>query len=399
MMRQRVVPDPPEPIRVLELRSVWGTGGGPDKTILKGAARTDATRFAITVCYVRDGRDPAFGITARAGSLPIDYVEVVERHSADWRVLPQLREIVRARRIQIVHSHDYKTDVLALLLRACDGVIPVSTAHGWSGETRKDRVYYDVNKRTLRRFPLVMAVSGRIRDELVRYGSRPDRVVVVPNGIDTDDFQPRPDIRQQMRRQLGLAPTTFVAGAVGRLETVKCFDVLIDAFRMVREHVPDSRLYIAGEGPCRGALEAQIAQLGLTGACVLLGHRGDVSALCQAFDVCVQSSRSEGSPNAVLEAMALEVPVVATDVGGTGELVTHGEHGLLVPSGDAAALAASIEACAADPQACERRVRAARAKIEAELSFDGRCRKIEAVYQHLVGATAREHEDREERLV
>ena len=71
---------------------------------------------------------------------------------------------------------------------------------------------------------------------------------------------------------------------------------------------------------------------------VLLGHRGDVSSLCQAFDVCVQSSRSEGSPNAVLEAMALEVPVVATDVGGTRELVTHGVHGLLVPFGDVRAL-------------------------------------------------------------
>ena len=398
-MRQRVAPDALEPVRVLELRSVWGTGGGPDKTILKGAARTDPTRFAVTVCYVRDGRDPAFGITARAHSLPIDYVEVVERHSADWRVLPQLRAIVRARQIRIVHSHDYKTDVLALLLRAYEGVIPLSTAHGWSGETRKDRFYYDVNKRTLRRFARVLAVSGRIKDELLRYGCRPERVVVVPNGIDTGDFRPDATVRAHVRRQLQVAPETFVVGAVGRLETVKCFDSLIDAFRIVRERLHGARLLVIGEGPQRAALEEQIVRLGLTEACVLLGHRSDVSALCQAFDVCVQSSRSEGSPNAVLEAMALEVPVVATDVGGTRELITHGEHGLLVPFGDVRAIAGAIETCATDPAARDRRVRAARARIESELSFDGRCRKVEGVYQELAAVMIPECGDREQRRV
>ncbi|MGC4081723.1 MAG: hypothetical protein QM736_06370 [Vicinamibacterales bacterium] len=94
------------PIRVLELRSVRGTGGGPEKTILQGAARADRDRFAVTVCYLRDVRDDVFEIDAVAGNLPVDYIEVRERHSFDPGVWGQLRRIIRDRKIDIVHAHD-----------------------------------------------------------------------------------------------------------------------------------------------------------------------------------------------------------------------------------------------------------------------------------------------------
>src|SRR5438552_6314370 len=100
----------PDPIQVLELRSVFGTGGGPEKTILLGAARTDPRRFAVTVCYIRDDRDTVFNIDRTAAALGVDYVELRERHSFDRSLWPKLRALVRERRIQIVHAHDYKTN-------------------------------------------------------------------------------------------------------------------------------------------------------------------------------------------------------------------------------------------------------------------------------------------------
>ena len=105
-----------EPIRVLELRSVWGTGGGPEKTILLSAARHDRRRFEVTVCYLRDRRDRVFRIGERARSMGVEYAEVVERHSFDPAIWPALRNLVRSRRIDVVHAHEYKTDLLALLL-------------------------------------------------------------------------------------------------------------------------------------------------------------------------------------------------------------------------------------------------------------------------------------------
>src|SRR4029453_12286629 len=121
-----------EPIRVLELRSVWGTGGGPDKTILTGTKSPDPSKFAITVCYIRDRRDQIFSIDRRAKDLGLDYVEVLERNSFDPRIWPALRQVLRERRTQIIHAHDHKTDALAWGLARTEPVIPMSTAHGFA---------------------------------------------------------------------------------------------------------------------------------------------------------------------------------------------------------------------------------------------------------------------------
>ena len=121
------------------------------------------------------------------------------------------------------------------------------------------------------------------------------------------------------------------------------------------------------------------AELGLQASCRLLGHRNDIIALHHAFDVFVQSSEREGTPNAVLEAMALETPAVATDVGGTSELMTDGIHGLLVPRHDVRALQDAIARTLADPGAARTRATAARARIESDLSFEQRMHKVGAV--------------------
>ena len=120
-------------------------------------------------------------------------------------------------------------------------------------------------------------------------------------------------------------------GAVGRLESEKRFDLLLNAFAQIHNRYPHTMLAIIGEGSLRPDLEASIRAAGLGSSVRLLGHRTDIIALHHAFDLFVQSSEREGTPNAVLEAMAMETPLVATDVGGTGELITNTVDGLLVP--------------------------------------------------------------------
>jgi glycosyltransferase involved in cell wall biosynthesis len=377
------------PIRVLELRSVWGTGGGPDKTILAGAHAADRSRIATTVCYIRDARDDVFTIDRRARELGLDYVEILERHSFDRFIWPALRALVRQRRIQIVHGHDHKTDLLAWALGRWEHVIPLSTAHGWAGDSVSERMYYAVEKRLVARFPHVIAVSSPIRAELIRTGSRPERISVVPNGIDHRAFVRDPARRDGIRRELGFTSEEVVIGAVGRLESEKRFDLLLEAFATLQETRSQLRLVIAGEGRCRADLESAIARLARPSSCRLLGHRTDVAALHHAFDLFVQSSGREGTPNAVLEAMALETPLVATDVGGTSELVTDGVHGLILQPGDRAALACAMERALADPEASATRARAARRRVETELSFDRRMERVENICRDLVLRTSR----------
>jgi glycosyltransferase involved in cell wall biosynthesis len=374
-----------DPIRVLELRSVWGTGGGPDKTILLGAARTDRRRFAVTVCYLRDMRDPVYGIDARAAQLGVEYVEIRERHSFDRSVWQQLRHLVRERAIDIVHSHDYKTTLLALLLARSERIVPLATAHGWAGHTRRERlVYYPLDKRLLARFPHVIAVSGEIRAELVQRGVDEQRVSIILNGIDHRSFLRRPEQRDEARCAFALDREHAVLAAVGRLEREKRYDVLLEAFALVVRERPRATLLLAGDGSLRAELEAQATRLGIAARCRFIGHRPETLSVYCAADLFVQSSDNEGAPNAVLEAMALETPVVATDVGGTSELVADGVHGLLVPRRDPATLARAVDVTLADPQATGHRVAAARQRVVHELSFDARMAALESVYERLM---------------
>lgn len=375
----------PGPPSVLELRSVRGTGGGPEKTILAGAAATNRQRADVTVCYLRDARDPEFHIDQRAATLSIDYTEVIERHSFDRAVWTALRDLVARRGVQIVHSHDYKTDLLGWLLAKRTGIVALATAHGWTGHSLRERlVYYPANKRLLARFPLVLAVSSQIRAEITARGADPDRVRVLLNGIDPMAFRRDPSMSQVARRQFGLPDRARVIGAVGRLEPQKRFDLLIDAFSLMRRHVPDLRLLIAGEGSQREQLESRIRQFEFGDACRMLGHVPDVVPLHHALDVFVQSADYEGTPNAVLEAMALETAIVATDAGGTTEICRPGIDGTIVPRGDAALLAAAVERTLNDEDGRIGRVRAARRRVEHELSFERRVRTLEDIYATLV---------------
>jgi glycosyltransferase involved in cell wall biosynthesis len=373
------------PIRVLELRSVRGTGGGPEKTIILGTAMTEPSQFAVTVCYLRDQRDSVFRIDEQARTAGIDYVEILERHSFDPAVLGAVRRLVRDRRIDIVHAHDYKTDLLAWLVAKSLDVVPLATVHGWTGHSGRERyLYYPVDKWILARFPRLIAVSSEIRDDLLRWGAAPERVAVVLNGIDHRRFHRDPALRTPARHELGLHDGEIVIGSVGRLEPQKRFDLLIRAVGNMRSARPNIRLLIAGDGSLSSDLRQQIRDQGLESVCRLIGHCGDVPRFHHALDLFVQSSDYEGTPNSVLEAMALETPIVATAAGGTGELVRDGVDGMIVPCGDPEVLANAIDQALTDPVAACRRAIAARERVERELSFERRMRRVETIYRDLM---------------
>jgi glycosyltransferase involved in cell wall biosynthesis len=300
---------------------------------------------------------------------------------------------VRDRQIDIVHAHEHKTDLLAMLLGRYERIVPLSTAHAWVGHSWKEQIYYAVDKRLLVRFPHVVAVSSEIRDELLRYGGRPERITVVLNAIDPARFTRDPARRADARAAVGLRDGEIAIGAVGRLEQQKRFDLLMEAFARVSRDAPQLRLLIAGDGSLKAELAAVAEKLGLGDRCKLIGHCTDIIGFHNALDLFVQSSDYEGTPNAVLEAMAMETPIVATDVGGTRELARDRQEALIVPPGQVEALAAAMREMIEQPQAAADRAQAARRRIEQELSFDRRMDRVEAIYERLV----RERDERHER--
>jgi glycosyltransferase involved in cell wall biosynthesis len=230
----------------------------------------------------------------------------------------------------------------------------------------------------------VVAVSSEIGRELVRCGANPANVTTVLNGIDHRRFRRDPARVADARAALGAAADDTVIGAVGRLEPQKRFDLLLDAFATINRQFPRTRLLIVGDGSQRQPLDAQIKTRNLSDRCRLVGHTDDVVPAYHAFDLLVQSSDYEGTPNAVLEAMAFEVPIVATAAGGTAEIVRDGVDGRIVPIGRVDLLTREIVRSLEQPTIMREMARQARLRVEGELSFETRVRRIERIYDEMV---------------
>ena len=379
------VQQPNDAIRILELRAADGPGGGPDKTILYSAALSDPCRFDITVGYLRNRNDSCTELRKRAEGLGVRYHEFKLRGWWDNSALSQIQEVVRRQGIQLVHAHEYKSNLLALLLAKRQNIPCISTSHGWTGHTLREKLlYYPVDRFLLRYFPRVISVSSEITRHLIGRGVPADRIVTVSNAIDPDRFRPSNDDRTQIRSSMGIDDDDFVIGTVGRLEPQKRFDNLIEAFTRFLSTSPKSVLLIAGEGSLRKRLEAQISRLDLGQRCRLLGHVSDVRRLYECMDLFVQSSDYEGTPNVVLEAMAMEVPVIATDAGGTRDVLTDGKEGLIIPCRDLTAMVDAMSHARRNEADTRKWVDSARDKVENRLSFRARNRSIEELYSQLL---------------
>jgi len=223
-----------------------------------------------------------------------------------------------------------------------------------------------------------LAVSRHVQRLMQERVLLPRRVEVVPNAVRIASV-PIMEADDRLRRQLPGAFERAVVLTLARLDEQKGLLTLVRA----AAYVPDARFVIAGEGPQRPQLEALIRSLGLHDRVHLLGHRPDVAGLLTACDVFVLPSRFEGLPVALLEAMAAGRPVIATDIGGTDEIVRHEDTGLLVPADDAGALAAAITRVLSDPVLARRIGAAGRERVLQEYSADPLIARLRAVYSEL----------------
>lgn len=374
-----------QPMRVFVLRGVDGAGGGADKIILRNGASVDRSQVIMRVCFLKHVDDSLFDLDRRAADSNIDCVIVEHRGPADRSLLPKLHQLVGRFEPDLVHSHDYKASFYATWLARRRQIPRLATAHGWTGATwREKAIYYPADKWQLRFFDGVIAVSDEIRRTLLRWGAKPERVHVLLNGVDPQHYRHDPAMREEQRARWGFAPNDWVIGGVGRVEQQKRFDLLVDAFSRVLQELPQARLVIAGDGSLLPALRDEIQRRGLQHQCLLTGHCPHMRDAYQALDVLAQSSDYEGTPTVVVEAMACEVPIAATDVGGTGQLMQHERHGLLVPRRNPAALAEAILRLYRHPSERAAFVARARGRVESELTYAHRTEKLVAIYRSLI---------------
>ena len=278
--------------------------------------------------------------------VPVTVID--EQQNNSIRILISLTRLLRNHPVGVVHTHRYKETVLGAIAARIAGVRGlIRTVHGPGEPMRgwalaKFRAYEALDKLTLRCFAdRIVAVSRRMAESLEQSGYKPGTVVPVHNGVDLGRVRPT-RARDHVRLELGIDPGMTLIGAVGRLSPVKGHDHFLRAATLVLQKEHRARFLIVGDGPLRSELAVRSRQLGIDRACLFVGTRPDVYDLVSAMDIFVLPSLDEGIPMALLEAMALGVPVVATAVGGVPEIVAHRATGLLVRSRDEQALA---EAC------------------------------------------------------
>jgi glycosyltransferase involved in cell wall biosynthesis len=249
--------------------------------------------------------------------------------------------------------------------------------------TRRTPLYDAIDRWTLPHYERVIAVSQDLYDQCVEAGVPKQRLHLIENAIDTDEFaRTMPPAAAPGRTDV--PPGRLVVGAVGRLRDEKGFDLLIPAFATLLKEGYDLELWIAGEGPEREPLTAQAAATGFGERIRFLGYQGNTRDLFAAFDLFCLSSRREGLPNVMLEAMAMDVAVVATDCGGIAAFGHDGEDMIIVPTESIEALTNAMRSLIRDPARRAALAAAGRRRVEDEFSFRRRMERIVAVYDDLM---------------
>ncbi len=362
-------------LRVVHLVTSFDTGG-LQNGIVNLINHSDALRVEHVVLSMWPETDLSWRLNAgKVQSLGLERGRVPRA----WR---RVAEALKELSPQVLHTRNWGTypdgirAARAAGVKACVHGFHGRDVHNARGEILRRRV---LGRLLAFRTDRIVTLTPTMKREYVRDFRVPERMVeVIPNGIDLARVG-------EHEADEGLR-SSYTVSAVGRLDPVKNFSLLIRAFHACRNRAPTDRLVIAGDGPERGRLEALVRDLGLGSAVVFLGLRKDVPAVLKAADVFVQPSIYEGMSNTLVEAMACGVPVIATDVGGNADVVGRDDEAVLVPSGDTTALRCALERLRDDADERRRLGAAGRDRVTERFTLERMVERYTSLYEEVAGS-------------
>jgi glycosyltransferase involved in cell wall biosynthesis len=375
---------PAKSIRVLQLGNPTGLYGA-ERWILALAKHLHPQQVESIVATIKDapgGMPPlcreALGMGLRT--------EVFESHGKlSFGAIGLINSFIRANRVDILHTHGYKTDMLGRCAALGTGCKVVATPHGWSTrEGIKVQIYESLDRLALYFFDAVAPLSTELCAGLGRLPGLRRKLHLIGNGVDLTELNgvttPAPELMHWRSRG------DRIIGYIGRLIRLKGIDTLIRAFSALP--FANRRLCIIGEGPQRAELRALVEHLGESERVHFFGYRPDRIALLRGFDVFVLPSAHEGTPRCVLEAMALGVPVIGTDHPGCRTLIGPGATGLLFQFGDATGLAEALVGLFADERRRDALSKAARDLVYTQFSAEMMAARYTDLYREILLNTA-----------
>lgn len=376
-------------MRILHLRNS-DVLGGPERLLLDQAKRrAPDLEPAIAAFTVPGHTSPLLEAAAREG---LETHAVAQRSSYDLRLVRRVRRLLESASIDLLVAHDYKANLVGRTAARHVGIPCVAVLHGWTGEDKKVRFFEALDRRALRRFDGVVVVSEAMERAALSRGVRPERLRRIENAIDVDAVRAAGDAgRAAARTGFAARPAERLLVALGRTSPEKGHATLfaaLDVLAKTRLDLPAWRLVVVGDGADRRRLEDLAARGPLAGHVSFAGWRTDPEACLAAADLFVLPSHTEGLPLALLEAMALELPIVATSVGGVPVALDYGKAGLLVPPQDVEALARAIAEALTEAEPARLRAAIALDRVRLHYDTDRQTRELEDFYRY----TKQQHE-------
>jgi glycosyltransferase involved in cell wall biosynthesis len=342
---------------------------------------------AVTFDRRRDYHGPPNDFVTAASELGLDVELIPERRRFDLSVIPSLRSVVESRQPDLLVTNSVKSHFVLWRSRLWEEYPWVAFHHGYTTTDLKMRVYNRLDQWSLPKADRLVTVCQVFAKELANAtGVSIDHISVQHNAI----RRPEPVSTAEteaLRKRLGIAGDVPMVLSVGRLSREKAHMDLLKAFKQLSEYEPEisAQLVIVGDGPERAKLEAAAESLGCKRRVIFTGQVSDVQTFYAAADVFVLPSHSEGSPNVLLEAMAANLPIVATAVGGVPEMVENNESVLLVLASDPLLMAASIARLLTDRELAQRLTTNAAMLVDSRFSPHNHVRSLIEIYREVIG--------------
>ncbi len=349
--------------------------GGLESVVRALATAQAAVGNRVKVCLVLEPPAPSHPMTGPLEGAGVDVMELRLGPMGYAREARTVLGCIRQDPSTVLHTHGYRADVVDGLPASFGGLATISTVHGFTGGDWKNRAYERLQKWALRRVGSVVAVSRPIARELVRSRVPEERIMLIPNAY--ADHLPLVS-RGDARRRLGIPPSEFAIGWVGRISPEKGPDLVMRALALLPD--PSIALTIIGDGPLRPALEESARAQGLAHRMRWTGEVPEAGTLLRAFDAFVLSSRTEGTPIVLFEAMRAALPIVATSVGGVPDVLSDAEASL-VDAEDPAAIARELIRIRSEPREAATRAQAARRRLREEFGVDRWIQRYEEAYR------------------
>jgi glycosyltransferase involved in cell wall biosynthesis len=321
--------------------------GGAEEVLVTEVEGLDPTRFDPRICVLSE--IGPVGKLLESRGFPVKALQRMKSHRFDPWIIRDLYRLIKTEKVEVVHTHLYDGNKYGRLAAGLARV-PCLISHYHNVYVRRRTKYHLINRALSLLNDRILAVSQAVKESVVRFDRiAPERIEVLYNGIDPSRFEG--DFQDSdVRQKFGVKPEDFLIGVVARLEEQKGHIYLFRALTQLLPAFPQIKVLIVGDGSRRSALEFSVREMGLSERVLFVGTRKDIPEILAALDLFIQPSLWEGFSLAILEALAIGAPVVATAVGGAAEVIRPGIDGLLIPPGEVSSLIATVREVILDPR-------------------------------------------------